>query len=154
MKKLTGSIPKSPFNSFNLLSKFRDRKIAFNNTDLSPDFSKIPTSSDIGIARSLLNQPIFMNQLFAHDNSGMLRASISVCEHFFFVADISRSFQHNDINTTKLQNVKVAVDLRGIVKLIERWIKTHLCLAANFMWRNGSPIPPEAIIFARSLDCC
>ena len=72
-------------------------KISFNDTDISPDFSKNPTVSDIGIARSLLNQPIFMNQLFVHGNTGMLRASV-LCEHFFSVADIW-SFQHNDINT-------------------------------------------------------
>ena len=108
MKKLTGPVPKSPFNALNLLSKF-NMKISFNDTDLSP--AKIPTVSDIGIARSLLNQPIFMNQLFVHGNTGMLRASM-LCEHFFSVADIW-SFQHNDINTTKLQNVKEVVDLRG-----------------------------------------
>jgi hypothetical protein len=52
-----------------------------------------------------------MNQLFVHANSGMLRASI-LCEHFFIVNDIW-SFLHNDINTTKLQNVKEVVDLCG-----------------------------------------
>ena len=110
MKKLTGPVPKSPFNALNLLSKF-NRKISFNDTDLFPDFSKIPTTDDTGIARSLLNQPIFMNQLFVHGNSGMLRASV-LCEHFFSVADIW-SFQQNDINTIKLQTVKETVDSRG-----------------------------------------
>ena len=89
----------------------------------------------LGIARSLLNQPIFMNQLFVHGDTGMLRASI-LCEHFFSVADIW-SFQLNDINTTKLQNVKETVNLRGhpltpseltlfpgsIVELRKVWIK-------------------------------
>ena len=63
----------------------------------------------------------------------MLRFYVNIS---FFVADIW-SFLHNDINTTKLQNVKEVVDLRGhpltlaelalfppsIVELRKVWIK-------------------------------
>ena len=69
----------------------------------------------------------------------MLRSYASI---FSLLLIYQWSFQHNDINTTKLQNVKEAVDLRGhpltpseltlfpgsIVELRKVWIKLQILL--------------------------
>jgi len=110
VSKLADVIPKSAFNALALLSSI-DKRIIFNITDLAPVYSKSPTSFDTSIARSLLNQPIFMNHLFL--GSDLKRLPVSVlCEHFFTLADIW-SFEQNNIDYSQLRRAKANVDVNG-----------------------------------------
>jgi len=110
MSKLADVIPKSAFNALALISKI-DKKVIFNITDLTPVYSKLPTSFDTSIARALLNQPIFMNHLFLGADHKRLSASV-LCEHFFTVADIW-SFEQSNIDYSLLRRAKANVDLNG-----------------------------------------
>ena len=110
VSKLADVIPKSAFNALALFSSI-DKKIIFKINDLAPVYSKSPTSFETSIARSLLNQPIFMNHLFLGSDNKRLRASV-LCEHFFTLADIW-SFEQSNIDYSLLRRAKANVEMNG-----------------------------------------
>ncbi len=110
VNKLSSTVPKATFYAFDLLSKI-EKMLIFNTSDIIPVYSKPPSSLDTSIARSLLNQPIFMNHLFVSTDNKRLRSSV-LCEHFFIVADIW-SFEHNNLNFSAITRAKANVDFQG-----------------------------------------